>query len=128
MILEGACSEKGKVRDAKELNQAFARANYALAQAHHRNASESWARKAVDATGYELKAAASDIEKALAWAGQKDEAGIADVINNTRLVARKLITGAGYGAEDVGKGIQALGHEIERFGTKVNLEIIRREI
>ena len=110
MILEGACSEKGKVRDAKELNQAFARANYALAQAHHRNASESWARKAVDATGYELKAAASDIEKALAWAGQKDEAGIADVINNTRLVARKLITGAGYGAEDVGKGIQALGH------------------
>lgn len=111
--------EKGAVRDASELNQPFAKANHALAQAHYRNASESWARKAVDATGYELKAAASDVEKAFAWAGQKVEAGTSDVINDTRLVARKLNTGAVHGAEEVGKSIDALGHEIERLGSKI---------
>lgn len=111
--------EKGAVRDAKEMNQAFAGANHALAQAHYRNASESWARKAVDSTGYELKAAASDVERALAWIGQKAEAGTSDVIKDTRLVAGKLISGAGYSAEEVGKGIEGLGHEIERLGTKI---------
>ncbi len=111
--------EKGAVKNANELNPHFARANQALAQAHYRNASESWARKAADATGYELKAAASDVEKAAAWAGQKVETGASDVINGVRLVAGKLITGAGYGADEVGSGIEALGREIERLGTKI---------
>ena len=111
--------EKGTVKDAKELSQPFAKADHAFAQAHHRNALESWDRKVVDATGYELKAASSDVEKAWAWVGQKTEAGASDVIKDTRLVARKLISGAGYGAEEVGKGIEALGHEVERLGTKI---------
>jgi hypothetical protein len=108
--------EKGTVASAQELEQAFARADQALARQHYQQASESWARKESKKAGYELKAAATSIEQALAWAGRKLEAGTVAVIKDAGLVAGKLIEGTGWATDEVSKGIAAVGEELEKLG------------
>lgn len=110
--------ENGTVTSVKELDNAFARAHYALARHHYLKASKSWAEKEADKAGHELKAAAADLERGLTWAGHKAEAGTKTVINNTRILGEKLIKGAGWVSAEVGKGIEDLGKEIEKLGKK----------
>lgn len=108
--------EKGTVTSAKELDDAFARAEYALAEHHYRKAKESWAEKEAKNTGHDLKAAAYHLENAFAWAGHKLEAGTIAVIDGVRLVAGKLIEGVGWVVAEVGKVIDDIGKEIEKLG------------
>jgi hypothetical protein len=112
-------TEKGKVASAKVLEQAFSRADYALAKAYHVKASESWTKKATKEVGHFLKIAADNLEHGLAWAGYKGEAGGKAAIRDARLVAVKLIEGTAWVSEEVGKGIELIGKEVEKFGNKV---------
>jgi hypothetical protein len=112
-------TEKGKIASAKVLEQAFSRADYALAKVYHVKASESWVKKATKEVGHSLKTAADNLEYGLAWAGHKAEAGGKAAIKDARLVAGKLIEGMGWVPDEVGKGIEFIGKEVEKFGKQV---------
>jgi len=112
-------TESGKVDSVKVLEQAFSRADYALAKAQHSKATESWAKKMTKETGHALKNAAIHLENAAKWAGHKFETGAVDVIKGARRVAGKLIEGVGWVPEEVGKGITAIGTEISKLGKKI---------
>lgn len=111
--------ERGTVTAVKDLDALFARAHQALAKHHHLKAAASWAKKAAKKTGQDLKAAAIHLEHGLAWTGHKGEAGGIAVINGTRLLAGKLIEGVGWVPAEVGKGITAVGEEVEKLGKKI---------
>jgi len=115
-----ACDvEKGSVNDVKKLDQAFARACHGLAKHHYLKASEAWVKKEIQKAGHDLEAAAIHLEHGLSWAGHEMEAGIVGLISKARLVGGKLIEGAGWVADDVGKAIKAIGEEIEKLGKMV---------
>jgi hypothetical protein len=114
--------EHGTITSVKRLDEAFARADQALAHHHHVKAKESWANQAGQAAhkvGHDLQAAAIHFDQGLVWAGHKAEAGAAKAIKDTRLLAGKLIEGTGWVPAEVGKGIEDVGEEIEKFGKKV---------
>jgi hypothetical protein len=111
--------EKGAVKDVKKLDDAFARADQALAKSHYVKASESWSRKLYHKTGYELKAATHSLEKATSWAGGEASAAASTAVKDGRMVTGKLISGTGWAMDEVGKAIDSVGQEIERLGRKV---------
>ena len=116
-LVEGV--ERGTVTAVKDLDSVFARAHQALGRHHHLKSGASWAKKAAKKAGQDLQAAAIHLEHGLAWTGHKVEAGGAAVVNATRLLAGKLIEGVGWVPAEVGKGITAIGEEIERLGKKI---------
>jgi hypothetical protein len=111
--------EHGAITSVKRLDEAFARAHQALAHHHHLKAKESWAKQAAHKVGQDLQAAAEHFDQGLTWTGHKAEAAGAKAIKDTRLLAGKLIKGADWVAAEVGKGIENVGEEIEKFGKKV---------
>jgi len=111
--------ERGTVTSVRMIENAFAKAYYALAKHHYEKAEESFGKKTVKTVGHELKAAALYLEKGLAWAGHKVEAGTATVIKKTRHLGGKLLEGTGWATTEVGKGISSLGGEVEKLGKKI---------
>jgi hypothetical protein len=110
--------EKGKVTSEEKLKETFARSYQALANYQYLKASKSWAKKKTKETGQALTASAQYLEETARWSGRKLETGTAQVVNRVRTVGGKLLKGAGYGAEEVGKGIKEMGSELSRFGKK----------
>ncbi len=111
--------EKGTVKSKKKLEDAFARADHALAQHHYLKASESWAKKETKDTGNALKNAAQHLEQAAKWSGRKLEAGASEVVKGAREAADKLIKGTKWVAEEVSKGIKDIGNEISKIAEKI---------
>ncbi|MBS0171945.1 MAG: hypothetical protein JSR62_16475 [Nitrospira sp.] len=114
--------EHGTISSVKRLDEAFARAHQALAHHHHLKAKASWTNKAGQAAhkvGRDLQAAAEHFDQGLIWTGHKAEAAGAKTMKDTRLLAGKLIQGTGWVPAEVGKGIEYVGEEIEKFGKKV---------
>jgi hypothetical protein len=107
--------EEGTVKSANDLGKAFARAHHALAVHYHLKASEAWAKKDTSKTGHALKAAASHLERALAWSGHEVEAAVVKVMETGRDVGEKLIQGTRWTADEVGKALKDLGEKIERL-------------
>jgi hypothetical protein len=101
--------EKGNITSAKKLNDAFARANHALAVHYHQKAAEYWEQEDAEKSGYALSAAASSLERAAAWSGEQLESGTMEVIDGTRLIAGSLIQGTGWTIGTVGKGVSFAG-------------------
>jgi hypothetical protein len=113
--------ESGRVTAASDLDHAFARAEHALASAYLARATESWAKKDVKRAGHALKAAATSLEHALAWAGRKGEAGVIAVTTDAGVVAERLIAGTGWAADETGKALEAVGTEIDKLGRALSL-------
>jgi hypothetical protein len=109
----------GAVKSAKDLDDAFVGVHLALARHHHEKAQAAQAKNEHKTIGHYLRAAAAHLEQALAWAGHKSEAAVISVIDGARVVGGKLIKGAGWTVDEVGKAIDALGKEIERLGMKI---------
>ena len=107
---------KGAVKSVKEIDRIFARASHALARYHYQIAKESWAMKETARTGQELEAAGAHLESAVKQVGGKVESSAGPVIQDTRLLAGKLLQGAGWVNAEVEKGIKDLGVEIEKLG------------
>jgi len=114
-----ASVEKGAVKDEKSMDKDFARANHALAVAHRAEAAESWTRKEYNKAGYELKAAAHDLESAAGWAGAEAKAGASGAVANTEALGDKLVTGATWTRDEVGRGFDALGRALNELGHKI---------
>jgi hypothetical protein len=89
--------ENGTVTSDKKIKDVFIRAEHALANHHYLKASEQWAKKESKDTGYEMKKAAQHLGQTVKWAGHKMETGTLNVIKEARVVAGKLIEGAGWG-------------------------------
>lgn len=110
--------EQGAVSSEEKLKDTFARAYQALANHHYLKAAESWARKKTKETGQALTAAARYLEQTAKWSGRKLETGTANVVSTVRQVGGKLIKGAGYGVEEVGKGLKEIGGELSKLDKK----------
>ena len=65
--------------------------------------------------------AGAHLESGIKQAGGKVESGVKSVIKDTRLLAGKLIKGAGWVNAEAEKEIQALGVEIDKLGEKVKV-------
>ena len=117
--------EHGSVEAPQILEIGFARANRALALAHHLNASEAWTSKEARRAGHELRAAASDVEHAIDWTGRDLDAGASDTVRAVGKVAGKLIQDGGYADEDVGNASTAVGRKVEQLGTRVERDANR---
>lgn len=111
--------EKAGVKQTKTLEEAFARANAALARSHQAKALDSWARKDAAKAEHELKAGATYLENAAAWTGTAVDAAGSAAVRDSRMLAAKLAEGAGYGVEEAGKAIDALGTAVADLGRKI---------
>jgi len=101
-----------------EMDQSWGRADRALAQSHQVQAKEDWQKKETAKAGYEMKAAALNLEESADWAGSEAKTGVSAVVRDTRLMAGKLTAGGEYAAGEVDKGIDDLGHAISGLGQK----------
>jgi hypothetical protein len=111
--------ERGTTSSVKQLDDAFGRADHALAAHHHRMAKEFETQKAAQKAGYELKAAALYVEQGLAWAGEKADASGAAAIQGAQTLAGKLIAEGGTVLDRFGQGYEAIGKAIQQLGQKI---------
>ena len=111
--------QKAAVSDLKELQNAFARAEHALARHHYLKAVELRAKGDGQKTGRELQAAADYIDSGQVWLTQKMHEGVGDSVNEARRVAAKMVYGSGAAVDEVGKAFDGLGKELDKFGSAV---------
>ena len=105
--------------DEQAMAKTFAKVEHALALAHHSKVAESWARKEYNDAGYELKAAASDLESAAVWTSAEATSDASAVVADTRALGDKIATGVTVAREDIGKGFESLGNGINALGQKI---------
>jgi len=111
--------EQGTVTSAKTLDDAFARAHYALAKHHYLKAMEYKAKGAATKFGHALKASAIHLERGFAWSGHEMEAATAATVKDAGLVSGKLIEGGGRVGKEAGEAVDKIGVEIEKLGKKL---------
>ena len=111
--------DKGALKSDKGMDKAFADANHELALAHRAKAAQSWADKAYDQAGYELKASGQDLENGAAWAGTQAKAAAAGAAADTRALGDKLASGGVWAKDEVVKGFDTLGNALDKLGETV---------
>jgi hypothetical protein len=95
--------EKKAISSENELDERFARAEYALARYYHSKASEAWARKEVAQAGRYLKTAGMQLEDALAWAGGHIDEKSKEAIRKAKDAGERLEKGVAGAWSDVVK-------------------------
>ena len=111
--------ERGAVQTEKQMDQVFADADHALALAHRAKAAESWTAKTYDQAGYELKAAAQDLESAAAWTGTEAKTAAAAATSDARALGDKLASGGVWAKDEVAKGFESLGTALNKLGSAI---------
>lgn len=111
--------DRGAVKAEKEIDKVFANANHALALAHRAKAAESWAHKAYDQAGYELKAAAHGLESAAAWTGAEAKAAASTATADARVIGDKLASGGVWAKNEVAKSFESLGGALNKLGQSI---------
>ena len=112
---------KGGVKDAGQVNQAFARAETALALSHRAKATESWTARQYHKAGYELKAAAHGLETAAGWAGDTVAAGARHTVTDTRALGDRLASGASWSKDEINKGFAHFDHALDDLAHKLGV-------
>ncbi len=109
--------QKGQMNSLEGLDNAIARAEYALA-AHHRILAlgAAQAEKNAKWTAHHMRATATHLEHALTWAGHEGEQAVVAAVTRARTVASKLIAGSEWASAEVGNALTALGDGIEKVG------------
>jgi len=115
--------DKGAVKTEKDLDKSFASADHALALAHRAKAAESWARKAYDNAGYELKASAQSLESAAVWAGAESKAAASTATADARTIGDKLASGGVWAKDEVTKGFDSLRSSINKLGQTIGAKV-----
>lgn len=111
--------DKGAIKAEQGMDRAFARADQALALAHRAKAAESWAHKAYDQAGNELKAAAQGLESAAAWTGAEAKSAAMAGVSDARSVGDKLASGGVWARDEVAKGFESLGAALNTLGQSI---------
>lgn len=115
--------DKGAVKTEKDLDKSFASADHALALAHRAKAAESWARKAYDNAGYELKASAQSLDSAAVWAGAESKAAASTATADARTIGDKLASGGVWAKVEVTKGFDSLRSSINKLGQTIGAKV-----
>ena len=101
--------EMNLVADTTPLDEAFARANYALANHRYLKAKEYQAKGESQKAANELEAATLYVERGFGWTGQKMEEGAISTIRGARLVTGKVIQTPGWVISKTGRALAAVG-------------------
>lgn len=96
-----------------EVDRAFARVEIAMAEYFRERAKGAHAKNEAAETGHYLRAAATHLERGAAWTGHTVESGVTSTIHAARTLAGKLMAGAGWTVDEVGKGIDSVGKSID---------------
>ena len=111
--------DKGVIGTAKDLERTFAAASHALGLAQRAKAAESWAHKAYSEAGYELKAAAHELESAAAWTDNETKTMAAPAVAEARTLGDKLARGGDWANNEVAEGFNALGSALNDLGHRI---------
>ena len=111
--------DKGALKTDKGMDKAFADTEHALALSHRAKAAQSWADKAYDQAGYELKASAQNLEDGASWAGTQAKTAVAGVAADTRALGDKLASGGVWAKDEVVKGFDTLGNALDKLGESI---------
>lgn len=111
--------EKGAVTSVKAVNDAFARADHAIARNHYVKAVEFSTKKNTKAAGMELKSASDALENGLTWTGMKIEKATNVTIQTSRTIAGKMIEGTAVRGEETNKSMNNLSTELDKLGKLV---------
>ena len=111
--------DKSAVRTPEDLARSFARVEHALALAHRSRAAEAWVRKAYDSAGYELEAAARNLEGAAGWIDDTALREAHDAAADAHTVGDKLAAGGVWTRDEVAKGFAVLGHALNAVGARI---------
>ena len=111
--------EAGSIKTVEELDRPFARAYHSLAQHHYLAGQRLWRAREHQLAGRRLRVAADNLERAAAAAGHRLSSTADAAVRESRLLSEKLIEGAGYATDDVGKTFESLGKQVETVGQNV---------
>jgi hypothetical protein len=111
-------TDNRREKSTVKMDQSWGRADRALARSHQVQAKASWRKKETAKAGYEMRAAAVNLDESAGWAGSESKTRVSPVVRDTRSLAGKLIAGGEYAAGEVDKGIDDLGHAISGLGQK----------
>lgn len=111
--------EEGTIRSVEELDYASARALHALSDYQYVKAAEAWRKREARVAGQYLRSAANNLEHAAARTDSMVKAAATEVARESRLISGKLIEGTGFVIDEVGAGIETIGHELARVGAVV---------
>jgi len=106
--------EERRVASVHALDEAFARANFAMANSHLLLAIRAQNQQARQRVGEELNAAVAYLQQGtrrLRKTARKEED---ELVHNTRQLAANLIHGVGATADEVGRGIRLFGQRLEQ--------------
>jgi hypothetical protein len=113
--------ESNTVKDYQSLRKKFAQANYALALAHRNEAADAWGSKEYHDVGYELKAAAADLQNATSWIGPRVEKDASGLVADSIAMGDKIISGAtNWTRDQVGRAFEGLGLALNDLGRKID--------
>jgi hypothetical protein len=105
--------EKKAIGSEKDLDESFARAEYALARYYQSKASEAWARKEVSEAGLYLKDAGIQLEDAFTWAGGRIDEKSKEAIQKAKGVGERMEKGAAAAGSDVVKYFEEAKKEMD---------------
>jgi hypothetical protein len=111
--------EKGAVASGGILEEAFARAEIALAQHHYQKALLYETNKDYEKMAYALDAAACHLLYASFWAdgGLQEDEVVA--IKKDRSFVRELIRGEAWGPKKMGQAVKSIARGLQEFGKKM---------
>jgi len=110
--------EKGTAISVAELDQAFSRAHQSLAQQHYLKAVKTKTVKGIDKIGYDLKAAAYHLERAIIWRGNNIDSDVKKNIETACLIAEQLVNEKETNTREVNDILDAIGKEIRKLEDK----------
>lgn len=108
----------GSVTSSEEMDNAFARAQYALANDYQTKASSYFNKKDPVKTGYALDAAAQSLLDAEEWSSHKLAIQDLEVIEEIRKAAGNLVNGRSKLSDKIGMDIGTMGKEIQKFESR----------
>ncbi|MCA9124624.1 MAG: hypothetical protein H6822_18705 [Planctomycetaceae bacterium] len=112
--------KSGVVASRRELEDAFARAEYALAAYQHLKAKEALDRRDYKIAGTYLDTAVTHAENTARWMGHELEASANRIVESAYATSGELVNGAGFVVRDVEGVMDDIGAELEKLGMIVN--------
>lgn len=98
-----------------DIDAVSSRALAALSDHQQLKADWSWRQGHTSRSGRYLRSAADNLERAAYRARVAVSVATSDAVRDARILSGRLVDGTGYVMEDVGEGINALGHQIKHF-------------
>lgn len=111
--------EDGTLKTVEDFDLATARAVHSMSEYHYFKAEQAWQKKKMRQAGYYLRASADNVERAAARTEARMKAATSEIARESRTLSGSLISGTGYVVDDVGAGLERIGHQIERVGAKM---------